>query len=285
MKRRGYILLMVLGVLLIAGLMSAGVARRSIVLTRTAALQEAELQRRFARLSARQAILERAEIILKTEEVRLKAPVPVLQRSFLFHGAEVTILLADEQTKINLNSVAQIGHLPAVYRIAAQSSDGLGSDVPILLRPDPVAVRGESHTPWFSSWSQVYDMTDAVRRSGYSSQMVNPVLWSEQTTCWGTGELNLRRTPTDRLKRFLSLILPPEKTKSVIQALAKNPTWKTERLLRDTDLTSNERRTLREYLTDRSRCYSFWYLSQEPNRTYYRMTVKTPDGTQEVWRQ
>lgn len=285
MNRRGYVLLMVLGVILIAGLLSTGIARRSIVMTRTAALREAELQRRFAYISTRAAILERAEILLKTEEIRTGAPVGELQRSFLFGNETITVILADEQTKINLNSVARIGQMSAVHRIVTQSETLTSNGVPVLLRPSVTARNESLQNVWFSGWGQVYDLTDTVRRDGYSTQMIDPVQWSRSLTCWGTGELNLRRTPKERVKTLCSLIVNREKVDRLTQMLAQNSSWKTDRLLREIDVSSGERQTLRKYLTDQSRCYSIWFILRDVDRTRCQMAVKTPEETRDVWRQ
>src|ERR1700735_3589628 len=104
-RHRGYVLLTSLLLLLLVSAAMASACRLS--LRQALAAQEAQrsLQARWASISCEKTLLPLAETILTAEENRTHVPVVSCWRSMNLGGVDVQLLIADEQAKINAQSL------------------------------------------------------------------------------------------------------------------------------------------------------------------------------------
>ena len=135
--QKGFVLILVLAMLTIAALLSAGMARRSLDQSIAVAKKHAEMQRRWGEISCRQSILNRAEILLRTAELRDGILSPVLQTTVKLGDQNFLLILSDEQAKLNLNTVFRNGDMSAVRQAVFMDSDVWQ----LRLRPDSRATK------------------------------------------------------------------------------------------------------------------------------------------------
>ena len=277
-KRKGYVLLMVLMLLVIASLLSVGIARRSIELARSVALQDQELQTRWGRISVRTAVLNRAEILLRSRELRRGGPVASIETTIRLGDEQIHLLLSDEQAKLNLNLVARLQSLPAVRRSVSRLTEG---EFFANLRPNPSASSERTDPPAFDGWGSVYDLSPVL--SARSDDLRLPNRLGKQLTCWGNGALRLNRASPMVFREFCEQVVSPETAVTLVTLRNRNPEWNLDRLIQATAPGNEERRLLRRYLTDRSRTHSLWTIivreqgNDRTKRSWTRLDIVSSD--------
>lgn len=276
-QREGYLLLMVLVMLTIAGLLVAGIARRSMTQAVTCSQMQSELQGRWGSIACQRAILDRAEILLRKQEQRAQddvRPLPRIERTFQLGDIEFEILLFDEQAKLNLNRVFSEKGIQGVERILYQTAGGLSTYLVAEPTPHPAALPGVSFPPAFSSWGQVFSYEQS-RVPGSTSQLPFSIANStSEITCWGDGRLNWHRASMATLENACRLLINPEVAKQVLEARAEDPLLDLGKLLKKIDVNRKEKRKLQNALSDRSTCHSLWIIMKDDVRQKIRLTIK-----------
>ena len=273
-NRKGYVLLMVLMLLMVASLLSVGIARKSIELSRLAALEEQELQQRWGRISIRAAVLPRAEVLLCSKELRTGGPVVSMETTISLGEEQMTLLLSDEQAKLNVNLIARLHDLPVVQRSVSRLTE---REFFTNLRPNPFATKERTYPPAFEGWGSVYDLSHVLPARSSNSRF--PHRLGKQLTCWGDGTLHYARTPSIVFREFCELVVSPEAAITLEALRNKNPKWNLGRLLQEATLTNEERRTLQRYFTDRSRTHSLWTTVTRGQRTWTRLEIGSSETT------
>jgi hypothetical protein len=270
-RRKGFVLILVLVMLTIAGLLSAGMARRALDQAVVAARKTDALQRRWGEISLRHAVLNRAEILLRTAEIQEGVRRPTLQTTITLGGKTFQLILSDEQAKWNVNTAFRYGRESAVRSALFEE----GTPWPIRLRPDPRATATGSSLPAFACWGQLYDFSDAAKTP--DKQELPLAGLGERITCWGNGQLNGNRAEIGTIRAVCELVAPPQSVTALLELRQKQPEWGLERLIQETDIPDRDRRAFRLVLTDRSRCHSLWTITSNGNRSWVRFDVKTAD--------
>ena len=196
-RRRGYVLVMTLGLLVLCATMLVTVSHAALRHASAARAARDELQRRWGAASCREAVLPNAEVILATAEAARRRPVPVLSTAVRLGGQEFELVVSDEQAKANVNAVlanADVSRAETRVRNALAGS-GLANEVRI--RPtygaivEPVGVVTEGASLRVEGLGQIFDDVRPAR-------LLRPIPGSkvapaEMLTCWGTGAVNARR--------------------------------------------------------------------------------------------
>ena len=274
--KKGFVLVLVLAMLTIAALLSAGVARRALDQTVAAAKRSDDLQRRWGEVSLRHAVLNRAEILLRTAELQEGVKQSTLQSTVKLGDRTFHLVLADEQAKLNVNTAFRYGRESAVRRAIL---DG-GVPWPIRLRPDPRATANSPYPPAFASWGQVYDFSVFANMPEKNYLQLTGL--GERMTCWGNGQLNMNRADSEAIRTVCELVAPPQSVTALLEQRHAHPDRDLERTLREADVPDRDRRAFRQVLTDRSRCHSLWTITSNENRSWVRLDVKT-DGEIETF--
>lgn len=279
-QRDGYLLLMVLVMLTIASLLTAGVARRSMGQAVICAQMQSKLQRQWGSVACRHAILDRAEILLRKQEQQAEGdvqPLPRIQRTLQLGDIEFELLLSDEQSKLNLNWVFTEKQIQGVDRVLYQTVGRLSTYLVAEPTPHPAALPSVTFPPAFSSWGQVFSYEES-RVPGSTSQLPLSIANStDEITCWGDGHLNLHRASTTTLRKLCCLAVNPEAAKQILEARAKNPHLNVKKLLKKVDLNRKEKRELQHCLGDRSTCHSLWIIMREGFQQEVRLDIKQTD--------
>jgi hypothetical protein len=253
-------------------------ARRSLEHNVTAARREAELQRRWAEISCREAMLNRAEILLRTEELATEGtPVTQLQTTIKLGNQDLTLILSDEQSKLNLNTAFRYGKAPAVREALFDEAAAL----PLQIRPNPNATENTPYPPAFSGFGQLYDFSEYARNriENETRTSISPLTkLGQRVTCWGNGQLNMNRADAITLRKVCELVVSPQSTTTILELKQEKPELSFEEFWKEADITDRERRDLRRILTDRSRCHSLWIITHDNNRSWTRHDIRTQDA-------
>jgi type II secretory pathway pseudopilin PulG len=271
-RQKGFVLIVVLAMLAIAALLSAGVARRSLDQSVAVAKKQMEMQRHWGEISCRQAVLNRAEILLRTAELQNGITTPALQTTVKLGDLTFLLVLSDEQAKLNLNTVFRNGDRMAV-RQAVFMDSAVGQ---LRLRPDSRATKTNTYPPAFASWGQVYDFSTFANNP--EKNYVPLTQLGEHITCWGNGLLNINRADNESIRIACELAAPPQSASRLIEFRQENPAWNLERLLKEVDISDRDRRAFRKVLTDKSRCHSLWTITSNENRSWIRLDIRTTES-------
>jgi len=283
----------------VAGLFLAGIARQSLTLALNAHEMQETLQRRWGELSCRQAILPRADAILKQQQGPVKendaegtiGAVSVSARVVL-SGMTFDLLLADESAKVSLNAICRYQGDEAVGRLISEMPQSSGI-LPVRLRP--YQLRSDAtNSPAFDSWGQVFAL-DRVE-GPKAAQLLEAA--TTEMTCWGGGKLNLERATDENVERIgrlavgekvISQLLEHRKqclakrntsqreaktatTKAEAMAAAAQKSWLPE-LLDTIKVRASERRCLNDLFADRSTSYSLWTTIHTTKRSWCQLSI------------
>ena len=268
-QQKGFVLILVIVMLVIVALLSVGMVCRSLGQSVAAAKKGDELQRRWGEISLRHTVLNRAEILLRTAELREGIKQPTLQTTIKLKYHTFYLILSDEQAKLNINTAFRYGGEQAVRKMLFENA------VPwtVRLHPDSRAARNSSYPPAFASWGQVYDFSILPENHHLMLTQLG-----ERITCWGNGQLNIHRAESHIIRTACEWVASPQAALALVEWQREHPGGNFERLLREADISDQDRRAFRRVLTDRSRCHSLWTITRNANRSWLRFDVKSADG-------
>src|SRR5688500_4301510 len=270
-RRRGYVLVVTLGLLVLAATLLVSIGRAS--LRRAAAAREAaeDLQRRWGVTSCRLAVMPAVESVLVDQERKLRRPVAVHRTSLTLGGQRFDLVLADEQAKANLNVLLDESDVPRVEtrlrevtRLRKALAVG-GVGHLLRLRPDPSAVppqRTSTTSPAtrpivpqrVTGFGQIFDGAAPEALAGPS----------ELVTCWGSGLLNVRRASPAAIR--LATPLSGIEIAGLLRAREAPPAGG---LVKSTGI--KPRPGL--HLTESSSCHSLWIVARTGRREWRHFTV------------
>ncbi len=205
-RRRGFVLMLTLAMIVIAVTLTARTANRSLTRTLESLDAESQLQDRWSRLSLQQAVLSHADHIFTSAESDQRDTQPAI-----WHDAEITLTgttyrlrLSDENAKINLNTVMRTQPLDALDQLIGQSTSrslrrekrSPSSTEPVNTPPAPL-----------ESWGQVFS-------SSSPSTLLNA---TTKITLWGNGRLNIHRATDQSIRQLLEPLTTPTEVDALLR--------------------------------------------------------------------
>jgi hypothetical protein len=282
-RRRGYVLLIVLLVLAIAGAVLAGVCRMSLERALFAERAQADLQRRWGVVTCQSVLLP------KTEGALLAAGTPSSEarRDLHLGGQLFSLVFGDEQAKANVNMLFRDGGLAGAERrvreVAAYSYLRIElrplpdvADFPgTRAKPGAGARGGEAADPAelprvFEAFGQVFvgaRPADLVEAHG-SATAVTATL-----TCWGDGSLSFRRASPEAVRAVCAAYVSSAEISRLLDLRAKDQTAESSDLLDRLKLSEKSRDALDQLIVDDSSCRSLWIISRSAERNWYDLAV------------
>lgn len=272
LPRRGFTLVLVLGLLMVCVLYAQRIASRSLSAALHAIRAESELQERWASWSIQQTLLANPTDLL-TETRQTTARVrPQRSWDVLLSGQAYRVQLADESSKANLNTAHRDGGTAAV-EILLRRLQPAGARLSTRLRPFSEAGRSDSRAV-FDSWGQVFEQRSARTLDS---------MWiaaTQDITCWGDGRLNLCTAPDAVVEALLAQSLSAPKTDALLKARTEHPAAELGDLFSQAKLTRAERSRLSDRLTDASTTYSVWIQTEtSPASSDARLELHIRDTT------
>jgi len=273
--KRGFVLLLTLMLILIAGLMLAGIARQSLMLALEATRAHEDLQRRWAIVSCQQAILARAETIfaqrLEGAATRGLPPVEVptrLSSVVELGGTEFRLELSEEDAKVNLNTICDNYGEEQTKRLLGQLGGSARTFSVRLSRRDRRSLRATTRR--FDSWGQVYALEQSRSNRAPPTALVD---LTTDITLWGSGRTNVYRASNKAIAEAWRLAVRRGRPDALHELRREVPTMELNDMLATLRLRDSDRESFENLLTDRSQAYSLWVFCGEKAELHLANTV------------
>ena len=295
-RHRGFALLMALVLVVLAGAVLAGVARRSGVRALQAREATEQLQRRWAMTTAQSTLLPRVPLVLEATErgdVELdpegepvgyaNAPVPALTVDCRLAGLQYRFILTDEQAKVNVNTLVGmygLGDTRTMLQRAMTQRRQSSQQSPLTVRlrrnntaEDVVGRRA------FESFGQVIEQTDIARLIGDDADGPASLL-----TFWTNGQLNIRRASPEALKMLGRRSLGPQLVSELIELRDEAPYTPLKQLKgRLSRFDREQEEQIDRLLTDESSCHGLWMIANGSLRSWTAFAVGIGDVQNGLW--
>jgi len=270
-RNSGFVLIMVLVVLALAGGLLGLCAHRTSRRALAAGVAQRDLQRKWGTRSLETLCLPQAEAILRKQSVNEDGPCAAVRRSFDLGGVTFDVVVADETAKANLNQIAADRGRGGLRHAVATLGEGRWP-LQVILRPCEQPT-GIIRTPpvQYASLEQVFAGASSGDLLGNGSDRPGP---SERLTCWGNGKVHFRRAPAPVLQEMLVGILTHYEVYRLEALRDDDPMLGLEELLTKLELEKETREAARRRLTSRSTCHSLWIVIHGLTRSWYRLAVR-----------
>jgi hypothetical protein len=289
------VLLAVLAVLVLMVTVLAALSKLSLRRALAAADGQVRLQQRLGADSIEAALLPKAGgvfALLEEQsdqswvETETILPIPTQLRGVVtIGGVTFDVILADEDSKLNLNQVYHLTGmqktettagrlvgpraekslrlLPAVRPMtkelletssADESGDGPAGSLADLAddASDPLPVEIPRA---FRSWGEVFDLS--ALNAGFGNDAALPNVTSN-LTCWGGGGLNLRRASDASIQAAAACVLSEAGARRLVSRYRENPVLSLEILVQQEVKIESDRLRLRRMLAETSTHFSLW---------------------------
>ena len=186
--RRGFVLLTVLMLVTLGALL---LTRYSLQSLRMAAQSQRTLNAmsdRWARWSAIQVGMSQAEKVLGTGGPNGE-PIPAVELGIPIQDQTFYLRIVDLDCAVNVNTVARQSGVEGVRRLLGNSFVGFEKNT-------IAAPQGQGQRLIFDSWGKLLRLDSLSEGSDVGTELQN---LHEHITCWGSGQLNIRRCSDDSL--------------------------------------------------------------------------------------
>jgi hypothetical protein len=298
-RSRGYVLVMVLGLLVLSTTLLVGISRLAVRAAVGAREAEDDLQRRWGVASCRKAVLPNAEAILSGLEQERRRPAANYALTVRLGGMTFDMIIADEQAKANINAILGEADLALAETRIRQALSGSGMANRIKLRAtlggvlqpirETATTAPAATQPLWNAgalavggWGQVFDAATPVQLLRTAPGGRAPL---DGLTCWETGALNVRRASESALALAAGRSVSGVEISRLIEARDKL----FERRAAEGAFDQSPADRLRELmtrtageslknkgnlgLTESSTCHSLWVISRNGRRDGYDLFV------------
>lgn len=271
-EQRGFVLLMVLVILTMAGVLLATSARRSAEASLNTHARIRELQAKWAQRSISDFFMQSPEAVL-TAAGGYKSPAPSsLETRLDLCDHEYRIILCDEQTKVNVNAlVAGRNRIEAESDIRELTAASRGA-LPVNLQP------GMTIPNLLTAYPQRYTTYEQVFRYDHVGEFMPATgLIDSPTryvTCWGSGRINLRKCNTPVLNIASRRVLTHSERTTIKDYVDEYPDSTLEEILAAAIEDPKKRKQAARLLTGRSNCHSLWIIRKGMTRNWYNLIVQ-----------
>lgn len=287
--QRGFVLLMALVLVLLAGVALAGIAGRSLSSALHTRTQVQELQRRWAVISLRTTLASRIEELLEHAQRGQAEPAkpddrpcydhpPISELRLQVNLAEYVyeLVLTDEQAKLNVNHWLDDVSTARLTGWLQHAIQGLpaGSVGERFIRVQPLrsSIEDNQSHPLLrlGAYGQLFPQASPQSLIGdrVGQGLVRDI------TCWGDGKINLRRASERVLERQCENILSQRQTQELLEARNNDPYLPRESLYQSiSNLDRETQKRLDALLTDHSTVYGLWIIAQDSQRPWYNLLI------------
>ena len=277
-------LLTTLLILLLAVMLLSGIARYSLSIATEASDAQAELQRRWGAVSLRAVVLSRPRETLADYLRSHRKPGEDSRQLYPLVGTvrlgplDFRLVLDDECRKLNLNRLYLSSNVDVVRQALLELNQG---ESIVRLRPHR-GMPGKSSVRPFESWGQVFATEELADPSTVADWLGQN---TQSVTCWGGGSVNFTNC-SDQVFRLLARnALDPVAADQLLDLRRRNPALDLDKLLALMNSHQSDKGKLKDWLTDRSDCFSLWIDVQSQERSWQELLVsEASDGTPQVHR-
>jgi hypothetical protein len=263
---------MTLVMLVLASLIVAGFARRSMSIALDALNAREELARRWATISVQRALLPRCEQILTAMDEKpsgkRSAQVEIhrdVRFAFSLGDIAIDALVADEEAKLNVNALLKLSTAEQTARWMQQSSHGA---LAVALRPRPLGPNARA--PTLRGWSQVF----AFPSENNSDVAVSLQNATATSTLWGRGLLNIRRASPETIREACRAASCERSAADLMKLRDGEPSATVSVQLKKLALEETKQKALEGLLTNSSRTSSLWLSVTNEHRVWRHFYVR-----------
>lgn len=267
---------MTLMLLLVVALVMAGMVRASLARSMHASRAVKALQLRWGQLSCQKAMFSQTETLFGPQPPNAQVRrTPILHTTAWIElgGMKFGMLLSDESTKINLNTLARQADLKTldkqVKTILRRES---GATVPVKLNPfEPAGVSagGAMAMERYGHLQQAFDTTPKE----LVGTLHRPSAACRLFTCWGQGKLNFRRASQTALSVVCKGLLDEAQIKKLLAMRQEQPNASLYQVMLRLGVNHVTRGRLSMVLGEESECFSLWLAVDDGRRTRYRLVI------------
>ena len=273
--RAGFVLVMVLVLILLAALSVSGFARKSLEIASSVAEAQEALQRRWAVQSCRRVLLQNSEQILGATTTGSSStttpwPTPSFgEGSFMLGGMQFEFRLSDEDSKINLNTLAHLEENPLNRITSAIRLGGSQSGLRPMIRWPPRKASSKGKVP-FRTWEQVFDLKEARETEELVDQLR---IATGEITCWGSGKLNIRHASDEAVRIVCERGARDESIRKLLAQRRMGGDDELENLIGRIALKPQDAFTFRRLLSTESKCHSLWLTVRNTRRAWTSFSI------------
>ncbi|MDZ4853060.1 MAG: hypothetical protein SGI77_27545 [Pirellulaceae bacterium] len=318
--RSGYVLLMVLILLTVLTTALSSMATRSMQTSQEAVIAEALLQQRVGMESCKKALMPTvSEVFNSMDRLRRgtsssSAPKHVVADSIVLGGQRFDIVLADENAKINLNTMYHLTGKAKLDRLLREKLS-VGDLQALALRPaipsikdglartregadkggkqsnakssDPDPSSDESAPiqtqlpPAFRSWGEVFDLEVLIHQSAEQKMRVD---FANSFTLWGSGQINIDRATEQATTTTVESILGPAEAKLIVGKIMAHDDVDIQAVIEKEVNKASNRPPLRALIGKHSFAFSMFVDVVAPQCRSRKLFVESVDsnGTQQI---
>lgn len=287
----GYVLLVTLLLMAVAGASLAVVSRRSLRSALSAKQTVVSLQRHWGAVTCQKALLPMAKRLLNQAEQEQREKLSSLRLSLTLGGQPFELIVADEQAKVNVNALVNRRGKRVAEDDVKSFIRKAGSGAMVKIKPlwdvsrpagsnttAPNATRADASTlPAIGSFAQVFPHASPDQL--IESDEGRPSIAS-QVTCWGDGKVHFHRASQQVLATVCSGVLTVDEVDRLVSLRNESPDIELQQAIAQLALSSQKREQALGLLAQESSCYSLWVSARAGGRSWHRLAIL--ESTQET---
>lgn len=271
-RRGGFVLLMALAIITLATLLLAGISRRSLQFATQANEAEQRLQRRWGSSSCQRCMLDSAATIFKQSDrlAHLAGNQPKCRLAYNFElgGEKYEVVLADEDAKVNLNTVFVVDGAGAAAQIVKRlTANHPKPRLVVSLHGSPPSRRDADARP-FRSWGQVFRGEQDASDTAEGIRTI-----TSELTCWGSGKLNLSRASDAAVSAICEGWLDVKSVERLLELRQRDAGWGVAMIVNRLQPKERQREKFMQRITDNSTCYSLWIVAQGAHNSRHELHI------------
>ncbi|MHB1156178.1 MAG: hypothetical protein ACYC26_04990 [Phycisphaerales bacterium] len=311
--QRGFVLLLTLALVLLAGGLLSGLALRSVTSALDTESAVERLQRRWAVTTCRATLLEKSERLFAAAEggneereadggpagkrgKNTRQPVGEWRVACRLAGLDYELVFTDEQAKLNVNALLKHETHESARRIIERLSvdaNGMTNEpvtVKLHVRRDQEGgeAEGGGGSSGVGGYGQVFENVSAWQliddsvTGGASVGEGGGAGLAGRLTCWGDGRLNWRRASDQVLRQACGEVLTRGETDQLMGVRKDDPFATTDELIdRLKGVSKKHADELKKLLADASGCHGLWVIQRGRQRSWYTLVVGTGTVTEQ----
>jgi hypothetical protein len=278
------VLLVVLLALVVAGTVMVAASRRCAQQAIRAGGAERDLQLRWGTLSCQTAVMPGAEGLLQVHETPETPVVLQVCCPVTLGGIKLSVVIADEQAKANVNTLADRRGDNDMAGLVCKLQGDKADALTVELKPLTKEASQASALPRYCSFDQVFAAPQPSQLLGAPPDLAatGPC---RRVTCWGSGEINLRRADLETIREVLGGFLNDAQL-AKLDELRRNGGGDLASAARPLNLAGPQLTEVQHLVTNGSSCHSVWVVAEGKTRRWYSLYVENDaaqDGVPQRW--
>ncbi len=275
-RAQGYVLVMALLLIAMAGSVLTIMAKRSIFEATDVYQAQKQLQHRWATYSLEKSLLPNASNVMTTlleNDPPDDQDLPVNKIDFNIQLGDTTyqLTLSDEQAKANVNQLFKSQSQPTDVTQTVRSlleKRQIRNIPTINLKPFTWESDTQEHP--IQTLGQMFENVNLEQLMPFDSE--EPAVL-DVVTCWGDGKLNFRQAPIEVIISICLKSMTRGEIDKLINARKTNPEISLEKALVSAGIDKKKLDQVKALFTETSNCHTLWSRWQDTRRLHHRLAV------------